>query len=87
MEMHKFGYIPVRNSALKSIECMVFDSENPNYKVPIESIEYALALPHHIAMYKIDRMIRDMLQKIFMGEADIITELKKTEDEINKILE
>lgn len=86
-EMHKFGYIPVRNSALKSIECMAFDSENPNYKVPIESIEYARALPRHIDMYKINRMIRDMLQKIFMGEADLLSELKKAEDGINAMLE
>ena len=65
---------------------MAFDSENPNYKVPIESIEYARALPNHKEMYKINRLIRDMLQKVLMGEEDLLSELIKTENEINKLI-
>jgi ABC-type glycerol-3-phosphate transport system substrate-binding protein len=87
IETHKFGYIPVRHSALKSIECMVFDSANPNYRIPIESLAYARPLPHHPELYKINMMIREMLNKIILGEADLLTVLRDTEIKINDMIE
>ncbi len=84
IRLHKVvGYIPVRTSALNSLELRAFHRENPNFRVPVESLEFARPLPSLVEYYKINKRLRDMLQRIFMEGADIITELKKAEDEIN----
>ena len=84
--IHKFGYIPVRHSALNSIECKAFDLQNPNYKIPIESLEYARTLHTHPELYKINRLIRAMLKEIVLGDSEPLIVLRKTEKEINEMI-
>jgi len=88
IRMHEtVGYIPVRKSALNSLELRAFDRENPNYKVAIDALEYAKQLPTHVEFYKINEMIKDMLQRIILDEADPEIELSKTEEKINSAIE
>jgi sn-glycerol 3-phosphate transport system substrate-binding protein len=88
IKIHKsVGYIPVRKSALNSLELKAWLRENPNYKVPIEGLEYGRPLPIHAEYFKMNELVRDMLQRIILNEADIRNELERTEKEINALLE
>lgn len=82
----KVGYIPVRNSAINSLELKAFHKENPNYKVPIDGLSYARPLPNHVEYLKINEKLRGMLERIFLNGANPILELEKTEREINEML-
>lgn len=87
IRLHKIiGSIPVRTSALNSLELRAFHKENPNYRVPIESLEFAKPLPILVEYYKINKRLRDMLQRIFMEGADVVTELKKAENDVNTMI-
>jgi sn-glycerol 3-phosphate transport system substrate-binding protein len=79
----KIGFVPVRKSALNSLELKAFWKENPNYKVPVDALEYARPLPVHPEFYKINKSIKAMLQRIFLDGADPATELESTEQQIN----
>ncbi|KPJ86997.1 MAG: hypothetical protein AMS17_09950 [Spirochaetes bacterium DG_61] len=83
----KIGYVPVRKSALNSLELKAFHRENPNYVVPIEGLKYGRALPHHPEFFKMNEFVRDMLHRIILSESDIMTELERTEKEINSLLD
>jgi sn-glycerol 3-phosphate transport system substrate-binding protein len=88
IRIHKStGYIPVRKSALKSLDLKAFHKKNPNYLVPVQSLEYARPLPVHAEYLKMNEMVRDMLQRIILNRADIAEELARTEKEINAMLE
>jgi sn-glycerol 3-phosphate transport system substrate-binding protein len=83
----RIGYIPVRKTALESLELKAFLRDNPNFAVPIEGIEYARPLPAHAEYYKMNKLIRDMLQRLILNEADIEEELAKTERQINDLIQ
>lgn len=88
IKIHKeVGYIPVRKSALNSLELKAFNRENPNFKVPIDSLSHALPLPHHPEYFKINEKLREMLQRIILEELEPVEELKRAEAEINAMLE
>jgi sn-glycerol 3-phosphate transport system substrate-binding protein len=83
----RVGYLPVRKSAVNSLELKAFIKKNPNFEVAINELPFSRALPHHKEYFKINQTLIDMLEKILMEGADPIVELKKTEDEINRMLE
>ena len=83
----KVGYLPVRKSAVNSLELKAFITKNPNFEVAINELPFSRSLPHHKEYFKINQTLIDMLEKILMEGADPIVELKKTEDEINRMLE
>jgi ABC-type glycerol-3-phosphate transport system substrate-binding protein len=88
IQLHKrIGFIPVRNSALNSIELKAFITQNPNYRVPIEALKNARPLPNHPEFYKINQELREMLQRIILESADPIQELRKTEKKINEMIQ
>ncbi len=88
IKMHEeVGFIPVRKSAINSLEVKMFDRKHPNYKVPIDSIKYSKPLPNHPEFYKINKAIEEMLQRIILNDADVLEELQKTEKQINSFLE
>ncbi len=80
------GYIPVRKSALDSLSLKAFLKDNPNFKVPIDSLSFARPLPAHPEFFKINTKIADMLERIILNNADPIEALKKAEQEINEEL-
>jgi ABC-type glycerol-3-phosphate transport system substrate-binding protein len=64
-----------------------FLKDNPNYSFPIDALKYSQPLPNHREFYKINQMITEMLKKIILTDADIMTELEKTEKAINSAIE
>ena len=82
----KVGYLPVRKSAIDSLDLRAFLKGNPNYNVALTSIQYSRSLPHHREFYKINQMIIDMLERIILTNEDIVTELAATEKAINSAL-
>lgn len=83
----KIGFVPVRKSALNSLELKAFVKENPNYRIPLEALEYARPLPHHPEFLKINHEFGEMLQRIILGNADPEEELANTERKINEMLD
>jgi sn-glycerol 3-phosphate transport system substrate-binding protein len=80
------GYIPVRTSALNSLQLKAFHRDNPNYRITVEALAYARPLPQHSEYYKINAKLREMLERIFLQGADPQEELQKTEREINDMI-
>ena len=81
------GYLPVRKSAVNSLDLQAFLRDNPNYSFPIDALEYSQPLPNHREFYKINQMITEMLEKIILTDADIMTALETTEKAINSAIE
>jgi ABC-type glycerol-3-phosphate transport system substrate-binding protein len=82
----KIGYVPVRGSALSSLSLRAFDRKNPNYKVAIDTLDFARPLPRHPEFLKINERLRKMLQEVFLGAADPAEALKRAEEEINRMI-
>jgi sn-glycerol 3-phosphate transport system substrate-binding protein len=80
------GYIPVRKSALNSLALKAFHRDHPNHRVITEALAYARPLPHHSEYYKMNVVLRDMLERIFLQGADPAQELARAEREINEII-
>jgi sn-glycerol 3-phosphate transport system substrate-binding protein len=88
IRLHKeIGYIPVRKSAVQSLDVRAFHKENPDYKIPVEELEFSRSLPHHKDYFKINKHLIDMLQRIILQGSDLHEELLVTEREINSIIE
>ncbi len=83
----RIGFLPIRESSLNSLELKAYAKAHPNYRVPLEVLEYARPLPHHPEFLKINHEISNMLQRIMLEEAGITEELKKTERLINSMLD
>ncbi len=81
------GYIPVRKTALGSLALKAFHRDNPNYRVSMEALSYARPLPQHSEYYKINAKLREMLERVFLQGAEPLGELRKTEREINAMLQ
>ncbi len=81
------GYLPVRKTAINSLELRAFLKENPNYSVPLDAVEYSRPLPNHREFYKINQMIIDMLDRILLTNGNITSELAVTEKSINLAIE
>jgi sn-glycerol 3-phosphate transport system substrate-binding protein len=81
------GYLPVRKSAVNSLDLRAFIAENPNFSFPIEALDHSQTLPNHPDYYKINQMIIEMMERIILTDADIMRELETTEKAINSALE
>jgi ABC-type glycerol-3-phosphate transport system substrate-binding protein len=81
------GFVPMRRSALRSLELQAFVRKHPLYRIPVEAVEYASVLPTHPQFYKINREFSDMLQHIVLQGTDLERELRDTEIRINRMLE
>jgi sn-glycerol 3-phosphate transport system substrate-binding protein len=80
------GYLPVRRSAVESLDLQAFVKEHPNHRYPIDALACSRPLPNHREYYKINQMILEMLERILLTDADISKELAKTENAINAAL-
>jgi sn-glycerol 3-phosphate transport system substrate-binding protein len=83
----RIGFLPIRKSSLNSLELKAYAKAHPNYKVPLEVLDYARPLPHHPEFLKINHEISNMLQRIMLEGADLREELKNTEKLINSMLD
>jgi sn-glycerol 3-phosphate transport system substrate-binding protein len=82
----KIGFVPLRKSSLNSLQLKAFAKANPNYRIPLEALEYAQPLPNHPEFFKINQEISDMLERIILNNGNPDEELKKTELLINQTL-
>lgn len=80
------GYIPVRKSAVDSLEIQSFVKQYPNFKVPLDALKYSKPLPQHREYFKVNRMFNEMLKRILREESNPALELARTEEEINAML-
>jgi len=83
----RIGFLPIRKSSLNSLELKAYAQAHPNYKVPLEVLDYARPLPYHPEFLKINHEISNMLQRIMLEGADPREELQKTEKLINSMLD
>jgi sn-glycerol 3-phosphate transport system substrate-binding protein len=81
------GYIPVRKTALESLELRAFHRSNPDYRVAVDSLPDARPLPYHKEYFKINKVLTQMMDRVFISGGDPASELKWAEDEIRRILE
>jgi sn-glycerol 3-phosphate transport system substrate-binding protein len=77
------GYIPVRESALDSLNLRAFHRANPEFEVPVQSLDFGKTVHYHPEFYRINEEIRKMLERILLDRADPLPELAKTERLIN----
>jgi sn-glycerol 3-phosphate transport system substrate-binding protein len=88
IRLHKeIGYIPVRKSAVNSLDLRSFHRANPNFRIPVEQLEFARSLPHHNEYFKINKLLIEMLQRVILQDSDPDETLAATEREINLLLE
>jgi ABC-type glycerol-3-phosphate transport system substrate-binding protein len=88
IQMYKdVGYLPVRRSAVQSLDMKAFIKEHPNHRYPIEALAFSRPLPNHREFYKINQMILKMVERIMLTDADIRDELERTEKAINAAIE
>jgi sn-glycerol 3-phosphate transport system substrate-binding protein len=80
------GYIPVRKSALESLELKAFHRDNPDFRVAIAALPDARPLPYHKEYFKINKVLTQMMDRVFISGGDPAAELKWAEDEIGRIL-
>ena len=80
------GFIPVRESALNSLELRAFWRENPNFVTPVDELSTARIIPFHADFYKINKEIQQMIQRIILEKADPVAELARTEQRINEMI-
>jgi sn-glycerol 3-phosphate transport system substrate-binding protein len=80
------GYIPVRKSALESLELKAFHKDNPDFRVAITTLPDARPLPYHKEYFKINKVLTQMMDRVFISGGDPAGELGWAEDEIGKIL-
>jgi len=88
IRLHKeIGYIPVRKSAVDSLDLRSFHRANPNFSVPVKELAFAKSLPHHKEYFKINKLLIDMLQRVILQGSSPDETLAATEREINLLLE
>jgi sn-glycerol 3-phosphate transport system substrate-binding protein len=88
IRLHKeIGYIPVRKSAVNSLDLRSFHRTNPNFRIPVEQLAFARSLPHHNEYFKINKLLIEMLQRVILQDSNPDETLAATEKEINLLLE
>jgi sn-glycerol 3-phosphate transport system substrate-binding protein len=88
VKLHEgIGYIPVRRSALESLELKAFHRENPDFRVAVAALPDARPLPYHKEYFKINKVLTQMMDRVFISGGDPAAELKWAEDEIGKIVD
>jgi ABC-type glycerol-3-phosphate transport system substrate-binding protein len=80
------GYLPLRKSALDSLELKVFHRKNPNFRVAVEQLSTAYPIPSTRNLEKLNKIIRDMVEAIMLYQADPKTELDKAATLANRAL-
>jgi len=71
------GYLPLRKSAIESIELKSFHKLNPNYKIPVEQLPYSRPPDFTPFLPQIDHVIRFSIEDIMINKKDpgIVLEL------------
>jgi len=80
------GYLPIRKSAIDSIELKSFHKINPNYKVPIAQLPYSRPPDFTPYLPQIDQIIRFAVENIMINKKDPKAILDLAADKVNELL-
>jgi sn-glycerol 3-phosphate transport system substrate-binding protein len=80
------GYLPLRKSALDSLELKLFHRRNPNFRVAVDQLSVAHPIPSTRNLEKLNKVIRDMIEAVVFYRADPKTELDKAAALANRVL-
>jgi len=81
------GYLPLRKSAIDSIELQSFHKLNPNYKVPIDQLPYSRPPDFTPFLPQIDRIVRHAIEDIMINRKNpgpVLDEAAKKVDVLMK---
>jgi sn-glycerol 3-phosphate transport system substrate-binding protein len=81
------GYLPLRRSAIESLELKSFYSEHPNFKVPVDQLPYARPPDFTPYLPQIDRIIRSAIESIMITGNDPAKALHAAAEKANELLE
>jgi ABC-type glycerol-3-phosphate transport system substrate-binding protein len=80
------GYLPLRKSAVESLELQGFHRLNPNYRVPIDQLPYARPPDFTPYLPQIDQIIRYAIEDILLNKKDPQIILDRAAEKTNEIL-
>jgi len=80
------GYLPLRRSAIDSIELQSFHREKPNYRVPIDQLPYARPPDFTPYLPQIDEIIRYAIEDIMINGSPPGKTLDLAADRVNELL-
>jgi ABC-type glycerol-3-phosphate transport system substrate-binding protein len=81
------GYLPLRKSAIESLELQGFHRLNPNYRVPVDQLPYARPPDFTPFLPQIDQIIRYSIEDILLNMKDPQIILDLAAEKVNEILE
>ncbi|MBN2322703.1 MAG: ABC transporter substrate-binding protein [Spirochaetes bacterium] len=80
------GYLPLRRSAIESIELKSFHRENPNYKVPIDQLPYSRPPDFTPYLPQIDDIVRFAIEEIMINREEPKSVLDTAARRVNELL-
>ena len=80
------GYLPLRRSAIESIELMSFHRENPNYKVPVDQLPYSRPPDFTPYLPQIDDIVRFAIEDIMINRKAPEKVLDTAAAKVNELL-
>jgi len=81
------GYLPLRKSAIDSIELQSFHKLNPNYKVPIDQLPYSRPPDFTPLLPQIDRIVRHAIEDIMINRKDPAPVLDAAAEKVTILLQ
>jgi ABC-type glycerol-3-phosphate transport system substrate-binding protein len=81
------GYLPIRKSAIESLELKSFHESNPNYKVPVDQLPYSRPPDFTPYLPQIDQIIRFAIENIMINKKDPEEILELAADRVNDLLQ
>ncbi|MFW6138519.1 MAG: ABC transporter substrate-binding protein [Spirochaetota bacterium] len=81
------GYLPLRQSAIDSLELKSFHQQNPNYRVPIEELPYSRPPDFTPYLPQIDKIIRFAIEDIMINRNDPQKALALAAKKVNQLLQ
>jgi sn-glycerol 3-phosphate transport system substrate-binding protein len=79
------GYLPIRKSAIESLELKSFYAEHPNYKVPVDQLPYARTPDFTPYLPQLDKIVRTAIESIMVGGNDPGKTLRAAAERANEL--
>jgi ABC-type glycerol-3-phosphate transport system substrate-binding protein len=80
------GYLPLRKSAIESLELRSFHRDNPNYKVPVDQLPYSRPPDFTPLLPQIDQIVRFAIEDIMINRKDPQQVLDDAVLKVNELL-
>jgi len=81
------GYLPLRKSAIESIQLQSFHHSNPNYKVPVDQLPYSRPPDFTPFLPQIDKIVRFAIEDIIINKKDPKWALNFAAEKVNELLQ